>query len=142
MAGQMSCATKCPGRGLLDLPADERKDFAAIVGWGARVGLITVMEARELTRQAEADPYSAADEVDRFDSLVSTGRAVRFEGDTVAADRLAKTYHKAMERATLVPNGDRWVRQENSLDLGTIRRRATRSVVLCLTSDEDCCAAH
>lgn len=141
MAGYLSHGAGRLGRDLLDAPSDARGDYASVVKWSADAGLITVMEAWELSRQAQADPYTAADEVERIDDLVQTARTVRCERDTAAADRLAKAYHRAMEHATLVPQGQRWVRQDNALDLETIRRRAVRAIVTSLMSDQEPCPA-
>lgn len=115
---------------LLEFPAGERTDYASVLTWSTQAGLITVMEACELSRQAQADPYTAADEVDRLDDLIETARIVNAERDTAAADRLAKAYHQAMAHATLVPQGEHWVRQDNSLDLAMIRRRAVRALMM------------
>lgn len=141
MAGYLSHEAGSLGRELLDFPASARSDYAAVVKWSADSGLITVMEAWELTRQADADPYTAADEVDRIDELIETARTISTERDTAAADRLAKAYHRAMAHATLVPQGHHWVRQDNALDLGTIRRRAVRVIMMSLVSDAEPCPA-
>ncbi len=139
MAGYLSHEAWRLGRDLLDVPASTRSDYASVVKWSADAGLITVLEAWELSRQAQADPYTAADEVERIDDLVQTARTVRRERDTAAADRLAKAYHRAMEHATLIPQGQRWVHQDNALDLATIRRRAVRSIVMGLMTDQEPC---
>lgn len=139
MAGYLSHEAWRLGRDLLDIPACTRSDYASVVKWSSDAGLITVMEAWELSRQAQADPYTAADEVERIDDLVQTARTVRRERDTAAADRLAKAYHRAMEHATLIPQGQRWVHQDNALDLATIRRRAVRSIVMGLMTDQEPC---
>ena len=139
VAGYLSHEAWRLGRDLLDVPASTRSDYASVVKWSADAGLITVMEAWELSRQAQADPYTAADEVERIDDLVQTARTVRRERDTAAADRLAKAYHRAMEHATLIPQGQRWVHQDNALDLATIRRRAVRSIVMGLMTDQEPC---
>lgn len=139
MAGYLSHEAWRLGRDLLDIPACTRSDYASVVKWSSDAGLITVMEAWELSRQAQADPYTAADEVERIDDLVQTARIVRHERDTAAADRLAKAYHRAMEHATLIPQGQRWVHQDSALDLATIRRRAVRSIVMGLMTDQEPC---